>query len=108
MSVLSALHHNGWYLLTSTDVSKKQADKDTLIFQLGVPPPTTSFFAVSFNEGDKLRLIGAPHELISAVQQTIGASAIQREEWIYSQTAYQFKLYVTFFYYFLVYVIFYL
>jgi len=26
MSILSALHHQGWYLLTSTDVSKKQAD----------------------------------------------------------------------------------
>jgi len=94
ISILSALHHHGWYLLTSTDVSKKEQDKDTLIFQLGVPPPATSFFAVSFNEYDKLRLIGAPPELISAVQQTIGTSEIQREEWVYSGKAYQFKLYV--------------
>ncbi|CAF1074027.1 unnamed protein product [Rotaria sordida] len=92
MSVLSALHHHGWYLLMSTDVSKKQQDKDLLIFQLGVPPQSTSFFAVSFNEWDKLRLIGAPHDLIRAVQQTIGTNVIQREEWVYSQTAYQFKL----------------
>lgn len=97
MSVLSVLHHQGWYLLASTDVSRKQADKDTLIFQLGVPPPATSFFSVSFNERDKLRLIGAPSELISAVQQTIDRREIQREERIYSQTAYQFKLYATFF-----------
>ncbi len=96
MSVLSALHHHGWYLLTSTDISRKQADKDTLIFQLGVPPPTTSFFAVSFNEGDKLRLIGAPSELISAVQQAIGRHEIQHGDWIYSQAAYQFKLYANF------------
>jgi hypothetical protein len=95
MSVLSALHHHGWYLLTSTDISKKQQDKDSLIFQLGVPPAPTSFFAVSFNEWDKLRLIGAPPELISAVQQTLGASSIQSEEWVYSRTAYQFKLYVS-------------
>ncbi|CAF0797145.1 unnamed protein product [Adineta steineri] len=92
MSVLSALHHQGWYLLMSTDISKKQADKDSLIFQLGTPPPPTSFFSVSFNELDKLRLISAPPELISAVQQIIGTSEIQREEWVYSQTAYQFKL----------------
>jgi len=74
MSVLSALHHHGWNLLTSTDVSKKEQDKDTLIFQFDIPPAATSFFAVSFNELDKLRLIGAPPQLISAVQQTIGTS----------------------------------
>ena len=96
LSVLSALHHQGWYLLASTDVSKKEADKDTLIFQLGIPPPPTSFFAVSFNEWDKLRLIGAPPELISAVQQALGLNSIQREEWVYSGKAYQFKLCVIF------------
>jgi hypothetical protein len=94
MSILSALYHHGWYLLTSTDVSKKQQDKDSIIFQLGVPPPATSFFAVSFNEWDKLRLIGVPPELIPPVHQAIGTSEIQREEWIYNQNAYQFKLYV--------------
>ncbi len=94
MTILSALHHHGWYLLTSTDVSKKQQDKDSIIFQLGVPPPATSFFSVSFNEWDKLRLIGAPPELIPEVHQAIGTSEIQREEWVYNQNAYQFKLYV--------------
>ncbi|CAF2447633.1 unnamed protein product [Rotaria sp. Silwood2] len=92
MSVLSALYHQGWYIVASTDVSKKQHDKDLLIFQLGVPPPTTSFFAVSFNERDKLRLIGAPYEVISAVQEIIGTNDIRHEKWIYSETAYQFKL----------------
>ncbi|CAF0781562.1 unnamed protein product [Rotaria sp. Silwood1] len=92
LSILSALHHHGWYLLTATDISKKQQDKDSLIFQLGIPPPSTSFFAVSFNERDKLRLIDAPQDLIRAVQQTIGTDEIQREEWVYSNTAYQFKL----------------
>ncbi|CAF2862192.1 unnamed protein product [Rotaria sp. Silwood2] len=92
LSILSALHRHGWYLLMSTDVSRKQQDKDSLIFQLGVPPGSTSFFAISFNEGDKLRLIGAPHELIRATHQTIGTDSIQREERIYSEAAYQFKL----------------
>jgi hypothetical protein len=94
MTILSALHHHGWYLLTSTDVSKKQQDKDSIIFQLGVPPPATSFLSVSFNEWDKLRLIGAPPELISSVHRAIGTNEIQREEWVYDQSAYQFKLYV--------------
>jgi hypothetical protein len=98
MTILSALHHYGWNLLISTDVSKKQQDKDSLIFQLDVPPPPTSFFTVTFNEYDKLRLIGAPPELISAVQQAIGVAEIQREEWIYNQTAYQFKMYETSFF----------
>jgi hypothetical protein len=94
MSILSVLHHHGWYLVTSTDVSKKQQDKDSIIFKLGVPPPATSFFSVSFNEWDKLRLISAPPELISSVPQAIGTNEIQREEWVYDQSAYQFKLYV--------------
>ncbi|CAF0781545.1 unnamed protein product [Rotaria sp. Silwood1] len=76
----------------SADVSKKQQDKDSLIFQLGISPTSTSFFVVLFNEVDKLRLIGAPYELVHAVKQTIGADEIQREEWIYLVIAYQFKL----------------
>lgn len=80
--------------MTSTDISKKQNDKDSLIFQLGTPPEPTSFFAVSFNEFDKLRVISAPINLIAAVRQTLGQSEIQREEWMYSKPAYQFKLYV--------------
>jgi hypothetical protein len=96
VSILSALHHQGWYILTSTDVSKTQRDKYTLVFQLNVPPPPTTFFTVSFNEWDKLRLIGAPPELIPEVQRILGISDIQREEWVYSGTAYQFKMYVIF------------
>lgn len=90
--VLSALHNHGWYLLTSTDVSKKQLDKDTLIFLLGIPPPQTAFFAVSFNDHDKLRLIGIPADLIPAVQRTLGPANIQKEEWRDGGAAYQFKL----------------
>lgn len=97
MFILSALYHHGWYLVTSTDISKREFDRDTLVFQLGVRPTETPFFAVSFNEGDKLRLIGAPTELISTVRQAIRPSLIQREELIYSRTAYQFKLCVIIF-----------
>jgi hypothetical protein len=91
--VLSALYNNGWYLLTSTDISKKHLDKDSLIFQQGILPSRTSFFAISFNEFDKLRLIGIPPELIPAVQQSLNPADIQREEWLDEGIAYQFKLY---------------
>ncbi|CAF1143061.1 unnamed protein product [Rotaria sordida] len=92
MTVLSALYHHGWYLLTAADVSKKEQDKDSLFFRLGSPPSLTPFFAVSFNESDKLRLIGAPENLIEPVQQTIGRANIQREEWRDNGAAYQLKL----------------
>ncbi|CAF0959263.1 unnamed protein product [Adineta steineri] len=90
--ILSALYNTGWYLLTSTHISKKPYDKDSLIFELGIPPSPTSFFSVSFNDYDKLNLICAPSELIPAVQQTLGQETIQREEWCDSGTAYHFKL----------------
>jgi hypothetical protein len=80
----------------SSDVSKKKEDKDSLIFQLGVPPRRTLFFAVSFNEYDKLRLIYTPPELIPGVRQALGEANIQREEWRDDGAAYQFKLYDTF------------
>ncbi|CAF0859540.1 unnamed protein product [Rotaria sp. Silwood1] len=90
--ILSALYKHGWYLLTSTQISKRLYDKDSLIFQLRVPQPETSFFAISFNDYDKLRLICVPHELIPLVQQTLGKAMIQREAWCDGGKVYQFKL----------------
>ncbi|CAF0821383.1 unnamed protein product [Adineta ricciae] len=90
--VLSALHNRGWFLLSSTDISKKALDKDCLIFQLGPPPKQTSFFSVAFDDYDKLRLINVPPELIPAVRQSLGQEIIQREEWRDGGHAYQFKL----------------
>ncbi|CAF0958902.1 unnamed protein product [Adineta steineri] len=65
--VLSAPYNNGWYLLTSTHISKKTLDKDSLVFQLGIPPRLTSSFSVSFNDYDQLRLICALSILIPSV-----------------------------------------
>ncbi len=95
--MLSALYNHGWYLLTSTDISKKQFDKDSLIFQQGTRPCQTAFFSISFNEYNKLRLIGIPPELIAAVRQCFNTYGILREEWLKGGTAYQFKLYNLFF-----------
>lgn len=67
--VFACLYARGWIMTASTDVSRKKFDKDTLIFrrQNGGPPPPASWMAVSFKQGDKLRLLGAPADLVSAL-----------------------------------------
>jgi len=90
-TVLSTLYHSGWHLQMSTDISKKVHDKDTLFFRSGPLPSPASFFSASFNEGDKLRLIGAPPNVINSVKQVL-AGAVQSEEWKAKDIAYQFKL----------------
>lgn len=65
---------------------------------MGVPPPPTAFFAISFNDYDKLRLIGVPSELIPSIQQTLGPANIQKEEWREGRAAYQIKLYEEFYF----------
>jgi hypothetical protein len=65
--VFAYLYSVGWILHASTDVSKKEFDKDTLIFRKQQhPPPESNWISISFNETDKLRLIGAAKELIAA------------------------------------------
>jgi len=76
--VLGHLYERGWMLVSSVDVSKKAGDKDTLMFRRHGPAPPLEFFAVSFNENDKLRLIGAPAEVLPAVRQMLGR-AVQSE-----------------------------
>ncbi|KZV92012.1 hypothetical protein EXIGLDRAFT_718798 [Exidia glandulosa HHB12029] len=90
-ALLSALYHAGWQLVASTDVTKKSYDKDSLFFRSATIPSPCTFFAASFNEGDKLRLINAPPNVINAVKQILGG-AIQREEWKVPNVAYQFKM----------------
>jgi hypothetical protein len=46
--VLQALAANGWHVYAATDLSKKEYDKDTLIFRAG-PPAQRQMFAVTFN-----------------------------------------------------------
>lgn len=91
-TILSSLYHSGWQLVAAADVSKKQYDKDTLFFKAATIPPPCMFFSVSFNEGDKLRLINAPPNIIHAVRSIL-TGAIQREEWKIADFAYQFKLF---------------
>jgi hypothetical protein len=47
--------------------------------------------AVSFNEGDRLRLVKAPNDVINAVKNVWGGN-IQRESWKLENVAWEFKL----------------
>jgi len=51
---------NGWNLIQSADVSKKPGDKDTLFFENATPDPEVQIFGLSFNMGDRIRIIDAP------------------------------------------------
>lgn len=91
VGILSSLYHSGWQLVAATDVTKKPYDKDTLFFRLTPIPPPCRFFSISFNEGDKIRLINAPMGVIKSVKEVLG-TGIQREEWKVADVAYQFKM----------------
>ncbi len=42
-------------------MSKKPGDKDTLFFENGTPDPEVQMFALTFNMGDRIRVIDAPN-----------------------------------------------
>ncbi|ODN79740.1 hypothetical protein, variant 1 [Cryptococcus amylolentus CBS 6039] len=73
--IFHALSAVGWDLHMSVDLTKKQYDKDSVIFRKTTPPREKYFFCVSFNEGDKVRIIDPPNNdvrdaFIQAVRQT--------------------------------------
>jgi hypothetical protein len=93
--IFAYLYSNGWILHASTDISKKLSDKDTLIFrkQQTAPPPS-DWFCISFNQGDRLRLIGASEELLNSFRQLLNSMGLlQNEFWKESHNnAWEFKL----------------
>ncbi|KAL0953153.1 hypothetical protein HGRIS_004416 [Hohenbuehelia grisea] len=79
ISVMASLYNAGWVLTASTDISKKQLDKDACLFRFQAPPPPPcQWFAISFNRGDRLRLIGAPEEVIAPFKQML-APLLQKD-----------------------------
>lgn len=94
-SVFAYLYSVGWILHGSTDVSKKQLDKDTLFFRKQqAPPPPAEWISISFNQRDRLRLIGADPTLIAAFKSIlVSLRLLQSESWKdKSQNAYEFKI----------------
>lgn len=49
-----------------------KGDKDTLMFRRHGSATALEFFAVSFNELDKLRFIGAPEGVVPAIREMLG------------------------------------
>lgn len=81
--ILAYLFSVGWILHASIDVSKKEFDKDTLIFRKQPsPPPQSEWISISFNQSDRMRLIGADQTLIGEVRDLLKArSLLQSESW---------------------------
>ncbi|KAF9906309.1 hypothetical protein EC991_000797 [Linnemannia zychae] len=101
MEVLRVMAMQGWNLLQSADVSKKDMDKDSLFFETVDPNSVTGFdlqsvdmFAISFGSSDKLKVIDAiSPDIVPVVRQAIRAqwkNGIQRDE--VRHTAHEFKL----------------
>ncbi|KAF9963454.1 hypothetical protein BGZ70_007406 [Mortierella alpina] len=97
--VLREMAQQGWNLIQSSDVSKKQGDKDSLFFESiaqshGVMDVgAVDMFAVSFNSTDKIRVIDAGTHVVTAVREAVQLqwkAGIKREE--FSQGAIEFKL----------------
>ncbi|WVQ72527.1 hypothetical protein IAR50_002084 [Cryptococcus sp. DSM 104548] len=62
--IFHALSAVGWDLHMSVDLTKKRYDKDSIIFRKTTPPREKFFFCVSFNEGDKVRIIDPPNDVV--------------------------------------------
>ncbi|EJD43709.1 hypothetical protein AURDEDRAFT_114518 [Auricularia subglabra TFB-10046 SS5] len=91
IAILQELYHAGWHLVVSADIMKKSSDKDTLFFTSVPTPPPSSFFAISFNDDDKLRVIRGGEPEINTVKNILG-KRIQREQWKVPNVAYQFQM----------------
>lgn len=91
-AVLKTMAQFGWNLLQAADVSKKEFDKDTLFFERGLPDPDADLFAISFNMGDRIRIIDAPSfaACVKDAIQTQWRKGIQNER-VYNGSI-EFKL----------------
>ncbi|ORX36809.1 hypothetical protein BD324DRAFT_627226 [Kockovaella imperatae] len=69
--ILYELCVRGWHLLVSAGLTKKEWDKDTLMFKAG-PPVQRYIFPLSFHESDKIRIIDSPNlQVTQAIVQAI-------------------------------------
>lgn len=58
--MLTSMASLGWNLIQSTDVSKREGDKDSLFFEKGMADPDARLFVISFNQRNRIRIIDAP------------------------------------------------
>jgi len=79
--ILAFLYAYGWILHASTDVSKKPAEKDTMIFRWQEnAPPASEWMCISFDRSDRLTLIGADAELIEGFRHLLQGSKLWKSE----------------------------
>jgi len=92
--VLACLYSMGWMLHVSTDISRKQWDKDTMVFRKQATPPPGEWFSISFHRADRLRLGGASGATITSFRSILqNMHKLQSEEWKdQSLNAYEFKV----------------
>lgn len=80
MGLLQGLFDMGWVLKAAVDISKKEFDKDSLLFRYQQPaPPPCMWLCISFDKGDLIHVINAPNALNSSLVQALG-SKVQRTE----------------------------
>ncbi|TVY34725.1 hypothetical protein LSUB1_G005023 [Lachnellula subtilissima] len=94
--IFAYLFSQGWILHLSTDVSRSKYDKDSLIFRKQqTPPPPSEFIAITFNQGDRMRLIGAPNALLADVRMLLKEmNLLQAEDWKDGKLqAWEYKMY---------------
>ncbi|KAF8974066.1 hypothetical protein BGZ46_009821 [Entomortierella lignicola] len=75
-AVLKTMAIHGWNIIQSTDVSKRESDKDTLYFESVVAPDAAQveMFSMSFNWMDRIRLIEPPTHIVTVIRETIISS----------------------------------
>lgn len=57
-ALLGTLHGQGWVMTLSTDISKKNWDKDTLLFRHQVPAPAgCDWCCIGFSRNDRIKFI---------------------------------------------------
>jgi hypothetical protein len=100
--LLIVMAQNGWNLICERDLGKTQGEKDTLVFEQGIPDPTPEVFSVSFNWGDRMQVIDAPafnpytkHLVGNNLRQRILVERMVPMQVIVNMKALGFKLYGT-------------
>ncbi|KAL1874874.1 hypothetical protein Daus18300_003415 [Diaporthe australafricana] len=59
--MLEALYDMGWVLQAAVDVSRKDLEKDSLVFRYQDPhPPRCDWLSISFDCADKMKIVDAP------------------------------------------------
>ncbi|KAK3845225.1 MAG: hypothetical protein J3R72DRAFT_521203 [Linnemannia gamsii] len=100
LEVVRVMVKQGWNLVQSVDVSRKEMDKDSMFFETVDPNSVTGLdlqnldmFCISFGSSNKVKVIDGSQDVVEAVRQAIKAqwiNGIRRDE--PRQAAHEFKL----------------